>query len=111
MVDLCSIPFDASRRPLQFICGSQTPTQCSFDARVDKPPKRSKMGGFPQKFHRSTKKSKTPELPRYPPRDIRYESLKRRFFRPFSMYLQADEHGDFCPIFKSRFGAPNDVRT
>ena len=80
MVDLCSIPFDASRRPLQFICGSQTPTECSFDARVDKPPKRSKMGGFPQKFHRSTKKSQIPELPRYRFRDIRYESFKKTYF-------------------------------
>ena len=80
MVDLCSIPFDASRRPLQFICGSQTPTECSFDARVDKPPKRSKMGGFPQKFHRSTRKSQIPESPRYRFRDIRYESFKKTYF-------------------------------
>ena len=27
------------------------------------------------------------------------------------MYLQADEHRDFCAIFESRFRAPNDVRT
>ena len=80
MVDLCSIPFDASRRLLQFICGSQTPTQCSFDARVDKPPKRPKMEGFPQKFHRSTKKLQIPELPRYRDRDIRYENVKTTYF-------------------------------
>ena len=112
MVDLCSIAFDASRRPLQFICGSQTPSQCSFDARVDKPPKRSKMGGFPQKFHRSTEKSQIPELPRYRFRDIRYESFKKDVFLGlFPMYLQADEHGDFCAIFEWQFGAPNDVET
>ena len=26
------------------------------------------------------------------------------------MYLQADKHGDFCPIFKSQFGAPTKWR-
>ena len=80
MVDLCSIPFDASWRPLQFICGSQTPTQCSFDARVDKPPKRPKMEGFPEKFHRSTRKSQIPESPRYRDQDIWYENVKTTYF-------------------------------
>ena len=76
MVDLCSIPLDASLRPLQFTCGSQTPTQCSFDARVDKPPKRSKMGGFPQKFQ------------------------KRRIFRPFSHVFTGGQTWRFLCDFR-----------
>ena len=33
------------------------------------------------------------------------------FYAFFPMYLQADEHRDFCAIFESQFRAPNDVRT
>ena len=112
MVDLCSIPFDASRRPLQFICGSQTPTQCSFDARVDKPPKRSKMGGFPKNFTEVQKNRKFRDYHATAIEIFDTKVLKRRIFRGlFPMYLQADKHGDFCAIFEWRFGAPNDVRT
>ena len=38
--------------------------------------------------------------------------LKTKYFQAFlPVYLQADEHRDFCAIFESRFRAPNDVRT
>ena len=112
MVDLCSIPFDASRRLLQFICGSETPTQCSFDARVEKTPEKVKNGGFSPKISQKYKKIansgiSTLPLSRYSIRKFQ----KDVFLGLFPMYLQADKHGDFCAIFEWRFGAPNDVRT
>ena len=51
MVELSSIPFDASQHPLHFINVSNKLTSSTLDAGVEKNPKIPKMGGFPQKAH------------------------------------------------------------
>ena len=100
MVDLCSIPFDASRRPLQFICGSQTPTECSFDARSINPQKGQKWGAFPKNFTEVQKNRKFRNYHATAFEIFDTKVLKRRIFRPFSHVFTGGQTWRFLCDFR-----------